>query len=324
MCKGERCDYVPGCGYKIWQDEKEFCFTTDAVFLGNFPHVVHNAKVLELGCGTGAISMLLESRGAAEVTALDVNAHIIELLGRSIVDNALDAKFKLINGDKVKKYKLTGKKVSDLLKLNGTENSDNVKLNYDKSVFLSEIKGDIILQKKKTVSFILAGERAEIETYCETVKEFLKEQSIEIGKSDNLSVEPDSKLVDGMEITLQKVETKTETVTETIPYKTQKENSSSLQSGKTQIKKQGVNGEKLCTYKVTYVDGKAQSRELISSEIIKAPIDQIVLYGTKKVVSSEKPDKTIVSKEDQPDCDGSGHGYYIITYSDGSVEYVDY
>lgn len=231
---------------------------------------------------------------------------------------------KLINGDKVKKYKLTGKKVSDLLKLNGTENSDNVKLNYDKSVFLSEIKGDIILQKKKTVSFILAGERAEIETYCETVIEFLKEQNIEIGKSDNLSVEPDAKLVDGMEITLQKVETKTETVTETIPYKTQKENSSSLQSGKTQIKKQGVNGEKLCTYKVTYVDGKAQSRELISSEIIKAPIDQVVLYGTKKVVSSEKPGKTIVSKEDQPDCDGSGHGYYIITYSDGSVEYVDY
>ena len=41
-----RCDYVPGCGYKIWQDAKEFCYTTDAVFLGNFPHVVRKAKVL--------------------------------------------------------------------------------------------------------------------------------------------------------------------------------------------------------------------------------------------------------------------------------------
>lgn len=45
-----RCDYVPGCGYKIWQDAKEFCYTTDAIFLGNFPHVVRKAKVLELGC----------------------------------------------------------------------------------------------------------------------------------------------------------------------------------------------------------------------------------------------------------------------------------
>lgn len=95
----ERCDYVPGCGYKIWQDEKEFCFTTDAVFLGNFPHVVHKAKVLELGCGTGAISMLLESRGAAQVTALDINPHIIELVKRSVADNGLEHKFKLVEGD---------------------------------------------------------------------------------------------------------------------------------------------------------------------------------------------------------------------------------
>lgn len=94
-----RCDYVPGCGYKIWQDGKEFCFTTDAVFLGNFPHVVHKAKVLELGCGTGAISMLLESRGAAEVTAIDVNPQITELLRKSIADNSLEAKFHIIDGD---------------------------------------------------------------------------------------------------------------------------------------------------------------------------------------------------------------------------------
>ena len=72
MCNEDsvRCDYVPGCQYKIWQDSKEFCFTTDAVFLGNFPHVVRQAKVLELGCGTGAISMLLESRGAGHVNSI--------------------------------------------------------------------------------------------------------------------------------------------------------------------------------------------------------------------------------------------------------------
>lgn len=101
MCEKEsiRCDYIPSCGYKIWQDSQEFCFTTDAVFLGNFPHVVHNAKVLELGCGTGAISMLLESRGAAEITAVDVNSKITELLRKSVVDNGLAAKFRIIDGD---------------------------------------------------------------------------------------------------------------------------------------------------------------------------------------------------------------------------------
>lgn len=128
MCKGERCDYVPGCGYKIWQDEREFCFTTDAVFLGNFPHVVHNAKVLELGCGTGAISMLLESRGAAEITALDVNTHIIELLSRSVADNGLDAKFKLINGDICNYKALLEHESMDLVAANPPyRNSGNVR-----------------------------------------------------------------------------------------------------------------------------------------------------------------------------------------------------
>lgn len=94
-----RCDYLPGCQYKIWQDSKEFCFTTDAVFLGNFPHVVRKAKVLELGCGTGAISMLLQYRGAEHVTAVDCNSRIIELFQHSIADNNLQDKFTLINDD---------------------------------------------------------------------------------------------------------------------------------------------------------------------------------------------------------------------------------
>lgn len=100
-----RCDYLPRCMYKIWQDTKEFCFTTDAVFLGNFAHVVSKAKVLELGCGTGAISMLLESRGAAKVTAIDCNHKIIPLVRRSIEDNALQNKIIVIDGD-IRDYKI--------------------------------------------------------------------------------------------------------------------------------------------------------------------------------------------------------------------------
>lgn len=31
-----------------------------------------------------------------------------------------------------------------------------------------------------------------------------------------------------------------------------------------------------------------------------------------------------VSRQDMPDCDGSGHGYYIVIYSDGSTSYEEY
>lgn len=121
MCKDEstlRCDYLPRCLYKIWQDSQEFCYTTDAVFLGNFAHVVRKAKVLELGCGTGAISMLLESRGAEHVTALDFNANVISLVERSLAENNLQDKFTLIHGDILDYKKLLQPESMDLVVAN--------------------------------------------------------------------------------------------------------------------------------------------------------------------------------------------------------------
>lgn len=85
----ERCDSLPGCNYAIWQDAAEFCFTTDAVFLAAFPHLIKQARVLELGSGTGAISLLLAARGAGQVTGVDCNPHVVELMRRSIADNGL-------------------------------------------------------------------------------------------------------------------------------------------------------------------------------------------------------------------------------------------
>ena len=84
-----REDYLPGCGYKIYQDPAEFTFTTDSVFLAHFPHLANKAKALELGCGTGAVSFYLAARGAAEVTGLDVNPRMVELFNRSAEANGI-------------------------------------------------------------------------------------------------------------------------------------------------------------------------------------------------------------------------------------------
>lgn len=84
-----REDYLPGCGYRIYQDPGEFTFTTDSLFLARFPHLARKARVLELGCGTGAVSLGLAARGAAQVTGLDINPRMAELLNRSAAANGL-------------------------------------------------------------------------------------------------------------------------------------------------------------------------------------------------------------------------------------------
>ena len=43
-----REDYLPSCGYRIYQDPAEFTFTTDSVFLAHFPHIVTKARALVL------------------------------------------------------------------------------------------------------------------------------------------------------------------------------------------------------------------------------------------------------------------------------------
>lgn len=48
MNETERLDSLPSGNLRIWQDEKEFSFTTDAVFLAAFPHMVKKPASLSL------------------------------------------------------------------------------------------------------------------------------------------------------------------------------------------------------------------------------------------------------------------------------------
>ena len=55
-----------------------------------------------------------------------------------------------------------------------------------------------------------------------------------------------------------------------------------------------------------------------------APDDEQQQEQPQQSQQEQPAGKTVVSKENFPDCDGSGHGYYEIHYSDGSVEYQQY
>ena len=81
------------------------------------------------------------------------------------------------------------------------------------------------------------------------------------------------------------------------------------------------------TYKIVLVDGEEESREALEEKVLKEAVNAIVVVGTKTNAPERETGangKEIVSKVAVPDCDGSGHGYYVITYADGSVDYQDY
>ncbi|MDR3348987.1 MAG: methyltransferase [Acidaminococcales bacterium] len=81
-------DRLPN-GWPIWQRAGQFKFTLDAVLLAAFPPLRAGAKAIDLGAGTGAVSLLLAARGASSVTGVDDNECVIGLFTRSIEENRL-------------------------------------------------------------------------------------------------------------------------------------------------------------------------------------------------------------------------------------------
>lgn len=73
------------------------------------------------------------------------------------------------------------------------------------------------------------------------------------------------------------------TETQSIAFTQTEVDDPSLYVGKKSIKTNGVAGSKEVVYDVTYVDGKESGRSVISETVLKQPVTEVVLVGTKPV-----------------------------------------
>lgn len=70
--------------FSIQQDKKVFRVGTDAVLLGSLASVEERNNILEIGCGTGIISMMLAQRNLkANILAIDIDENAVELSGQN-------------------------------------------------------------------------------------------------------------------------------------------------------------------------------------------------------------------------------------------------
>ena len=78
---------------------------------------------------------------------------------------------------------------------------------------------------------------------------------------------------------------KTKVREESIPFETVKKESSSLIKGATKVSQNGSSGINRITELVTYINGEKSYSTVISEKQIKAPVNKIILIGTKSVFS---------------------------------------
>ncbi|MCR6112621.1 G5 domain-containing protein [Bacillus sp. A301a_S52] len=74
---------------------------------------------------------------------------------------------------------------------------------------------------------------------------------------------------------------------EEIPYETIKKEDPTLKKGEEVVEQEGVPGEKVITYEVTYANDEEIQRVVISEEITNEPVNKIIRIGTKVDESNE-------------------------------------
>ena len=86
---------------KIIQNKKGFCFGMDSILLSDFAKKIKkNAKVLDLGTGTGIIATLLcKKTRLKEILGIEKQKEVYEMAKRSIQLNQLENQFKILNED---------------------------------------------------------------------------------------------------------------------------------------------------------------------------------------------------------------------------------
>jgi tRNA1Val (adenine37-N6)-methyltransferase len=123
----ERIDDLQLNNLKIIQDKEGFCFGIDSILLSEFSkNIKENSRVLDLGSGTGIISILLCGKvKLKEIIGVEIQKEVYEMSQRSIKLNNLENKFKLINDNILNLNKYFEKNIFDVVVTNPPYKKEN-------------------------------------------------------------------------------------------------------------------------------------------------------------------------------------------------------
>ena len=97
--ENERIDDLEYNNLKIIQNKKGFCFGIDSVLISDFARdIKNNSKGVDLGTGTGIISILLASKtNLSKIIGIEVQEDVADMAKRSVKLNNLQDKIKILN-----------------------------------------------------------------------------------------------------------------------------------------------------------------------------------------------------------------------------------
>ena len=117
-----------------------------------------------------------------------------------------------------------------------------------------------------------------------------------VGDADIVTPCLETEIGDDLEVVIQRVTTKQETVEEDVKFNTIEKDDSSMNQGESKVVTEGVNGKDKVTYEITYIDGVESERKEVSRETVTAAVDKVIANGTKISFDGKSYSRKLVVK----------------------------
>lgn len=139
---------------------------------------------------------------------------------------------------------------------------------------------DFEVRTPKEITVTADGATNPVTTTGLTVAEALTEAGITLGDLDLVEPAADTVLADALAVTVRRVTVETATVTEAVPFEVTEQEDDSLEKGSESVETEGKAGTLERVVQNTYIDGDLSTTDVLSEEVVAAPVDQVVLVGT--------------------------------------------
>ena len=198
----------------------------------------------------------------------------------------------LTDNGKVTQYETVEVLVGEFLASEGISLNEKDEISVDIHTSVTEGMEIEITRWHPEITLILDAVEMKIRTKTYTVKELLKEQGVTLGEKYTVTPEETASIQQGMTIVVQTERTAVETRQADLPFETKTEYTSNLQPGEIKVKVPGKNGRVERDFEVVRFGGEITQETQISSNILLAPETEIILEGTKNVITDPNTGKT--------------------------------
>lgn len=163
----------------------------------------------------------------------------------------------------------------------------------DSTVLESAVSEQLVIDRSVEIKLNVYGTIKVLRTTAANVDELLAREGIVLNAGETVEPIGTSAISNGILISVNRPGVKTAVVTEPIQFASELKDDAELEAGKTQIEREGTLGERAVIYEISEQDGVEISRREIQQVVLREPVSEIKLRGTKIIAPSFNPSVTV-------------------------------